>query len=200
MDVDVDDFGRRWTAAWGDCRPISYELRGCLADRWVRFHSLPGSQRYGESEEQYTEILRRHVTVIADLLQEDGEQDDAELLVVTASWSTGQARTAREAEVAELTHGARFWTSILTDDSEPEESTWTHLWASVSKLSDSHMPALFRLVADDVTGGIIVTSPTLQWLYAPYDGGADVIAASSEQRDRLRRRYAEWLSAHPSGL
>jgi hypothetical protein len=88
----------------------------------------------------------------------------------------------------------------LTDDSEPEEPAWTHLWVSGSRLSDPQLPALFRLVADDVTGGVIVTSPAMHWLYHPYDGGADVIAASSEHRDRLRHRYAEWLSAQPSGL
>jgi hypothetical protein len=60
VDAHVDDFGRRWASAWGDCKPISYQLRGCLADQWVRFHSLPESQRYAESEEQYTEILYRH--------------------------------------------------------------------------------------------------------------------------------------------
>jgi hypothetical protein len=88
----------------------------------------------------------------------------------------------------------------LTDDSEPEEPAWKHLWVSVSKLSEPHLPALFRLVADDVAGGVIVTSPAMYWLYDPYDGGADVIAASSEQRDGHRHRHAEWLSAQPSGL
>jgi hypothetical protein len=198
--VDVDDFGRRWASAWGDCRPISYELRGCLADRWVRFHSLPESQRYAESEEQYTEILDRHATVIADLLHEGGGHEGADLLVITASWSTGPIRTPRETAVAALTPGARFWTSVLSDDSEPEQPTWTHLWVSVSRLSDPHLPALFRLVADYLTAGVIITSPAMHWLYHPYDGGADVIAASSEQRDELRHRYGKWLSALRSGL
>ena len=66
----------------------------------VRFHSLPGSQRYAESEEQYTEILRRHATILADLLSEDGEPGDTDLLVVIASWSAVQLRTALEAAVA----------------------------------------------------------------------------------------------------
>jgi hypothetical protein len=67
VDVHVDDFGRHWASALGDCRPIGYELRSCLADRWFRFHSLPESQRNAESEERYTEILDWHATVIADL-------------------------------------------------------------------------------------------------------------------------------------
>jgi hypothetical protein len=141
VDVDVDDFGRLWALAWGNCRPIGHELRGCLAQRWVRFHSLPGSQRYAESEEQYTEILLRHSTILADLLPGDGEPGDMDLQVVTVSWSTEQQRTARDAEVAAQTPGARFWTSILTDDSDPGFPIWTHLWVSVSRLSDPHLQA-----------------------------------------------------------
>jgi hypothetical protein len=51
-----------------------------------------------------------------------------------------------------------------------------------------------------VTGGVIITTAEMGWLYAPYDGGADVIAASPDHRDRLRRAHADWLSAHRSGL
>jgi hypothetical protein len=200
VDVGVDDFGRLWASAWGNCRPIGHELRGCLAERWVRFHSLPGSQRYAESEEQHTEILHRHATILADLLRDDDEPGDTDLLVVSVSWSTEQPRAARDAEVAAETPGARLWTSILTDDSDPGFPIWTHLWVSVSRLSDPHLQALLRLVADDVTRGVILTSQAMHWLYSPYDGGADVIATSSGQRDRLRSRYAEWLSALPPGL
>jgi hypothetical protein len=199
VDVDVDDFGRLWASAWGDCRPVGHELRGCLSERWVRFHSLPGSQRYAESEEQYTEILHRHGTILTDLLREGGEPGDTDLLVVTASWSTEQQRTAHNPEVAAQTPGARFWTSILTDDSDPGFPNWTHLWVSVSRFSDPHLQTLLRLVADDVTRGVILTSQAMHWLYHPYDGGADIIATSSQQRDSLRDRYSEWLSALPSG-
>ncbi|WP_455550625.1 DUF3885 domain-containing protein [Actinomadura geliboluensis] len=34
----------------------------------------------------------------------------------------------------------------------------------------------------------------------PYDGGADVIAPTVQDRDALRRGHADWLSARPSGL
>jgi hypothetical protein len=47
---------------------------------------------------------------------------------------------------------------------------------------------------------VIIAPPDDDWLYHPYDGGADVIAASSDARDVLRTRFAAWLSSHPSGL
>lgn len=34
----------------------------------------------------------------------------------------------------------------------------------------------------------------------PYDGGADVILPDRLERDHLRNRHNDWLSAHPSGL
>jgi hypothetical protein len=49
-------------------------------------------------------------------------------------------------------------------------------------------------------GVIIITTADINWLYHPYDGGADVIAATVVQRDRLRREHREWLSAQPAGL
>ncbi|TQS31246.1 hypothetical protein FLW16_00640 [Microbispora sp. KK1-11] len=42
--------------------------------------------------------------------------------------------------------------------------------------------------------------PDLRWLYHPYDGGADVIAPTRTERDALKERHRDWLSAHPLGL
>jgi hypothetical protein len=83
--VDVAGFAARWAGAWGECRPIGDELRGCLRDRWVRFHSLPGSKRYAGNEDEYAELMRRHLTVLAELMSRDGAGGEGELVVVTAS-------------------------------------------------------------------------------------------------------------------
>jgi hypothetical protein len=121
-------------------------------------------------------------------------------VVVTASWSSTSEPEEREAEVSTVMPAATYWTSTLQDDSEPDEPTWLHLWVSATQLHSEDLTQLLRLVADYVTGGTIITTAQMDWLYAPYDGGADVIAATSEQRDNLRRRHPEWLSAHPNGL
>ena len=52
---------------------------------------------------------------------------------------------------------------------------------------------------DYVTDGVIITTAEMGWLYAPCDGGADVIA-SPGHREQLRRAHADRLSAHRSGL
>ncbi|MGW0757697.1 DUF3885 domain-containing protein [Streptomyces sp. NPDC002814] len=48
--------------------------------------------------------------------------------------------------------------------------------------------------------GILITDTCMQRIHHPYDGGADVFLATSEDRDRMRDRYGDWLSRHPSGL
>jgi hypothetical protein len=198
--VDTAGLTALWARAWGDCRPVSYELRSCLHDRWVRFHSLPGSKRYAGSEQEYAELMRRHLAVLAELMSHDGADHSRELVVVTASWSGGRRPAPRAAELAGALPAAAYWTSVLTGDSIPAEETWTHLWASAARLHGEELPRLLRLVADDVTGGVIITTAEMGWLYHPYDGGADVIAASPAHRDQLRRAHADWLSAHPAGL
>ena len=47
---------------------------------------------------------------------------------------------------------------------------------------------------------MIIAPPDLAWLYAPYDGGADVLLANTALRDDLRDRHRQWLSSDPAGL
>jgi hypothetical protein len=37
---------------------------GSNGDRWGRFHSLPGSKRYAESEVEYAIVLDRYNTIL----------------------------------------------------------------------------------------------------------------------------------------
>ena len=145
------------------------------------------------------ELIRRHLAVLAELLSLGGGDRSRELVVVTASWS-GPQRAPRAAELVAALPTATYWTSVLTDDSIPADEVWLHLWASASHLRGEELSRLLRLVADDVTRGVIITTAEMGWLHAPYDGGADIIAARPGHRDQFRRSHEDWLSAHPSGL
>lgn len=48
-------------------------------------------------------------------------------------------------------------------------------------------------VANDMTDGVILTDAACTWVFHPYDGGAVVIAAGAEDRDRLATAHADWL-------
>nr|WP_020658089.1 hypothetical protein [Amycolatopsis benzoatilytica] len=46
----------------------------------------------------------------------------------------------------------------------------------------------------------MIASLSFDRVYHPYDGGADVLVATAGERDELKRRHVDWLSAHPSGF
>src|SRR4051812_31653062 len=58
---------QRWTARWPEGPPVGWLLRGAVPERWVRFHSLPGSRRYAGSVAEEDEVLRRHLVVLKEL-------------------------------------------------------------------------------------------------------------------------------------
>ena len=195
--LELDALTRRWSDRWSDCRPIGHEVRGCARDRWVRFHSLPESKRYADTVDEYAEIMRRHLTVLNALLEAIGRRRG--VVVIVAAWSQRAEPAPLDRELAETFPRAAYWCSILRDLDGTDEY-WTHLYAGRSGLASDDLRGVLRLVADDVIADVIVSHDDLEWLYHPYDGGADVIASSVEQRNELRDRHSDWLSAHPRGL
>ncbi|HST81786.1 MAG TPA: hypothetical protein VLL08_08645 [Kineosporiaceae bacterium] len=189
----------RWKQQWPASRPVAHELRGTENGRWVRFHSLPEAKRYAEDEAEYQELLHRHATVISELnaLSATNSRD---LLIITCAWSPGPKPPLRTAPVVDASPGAIYWQSLLIDDDEDWGQNWMHLFVERTGLGEARLQLLLRIVADDVTEGVIITDPDLTWLYHPYDGGADVIAATPADRDRLRARHSDWLPSHSAGL
>ncbi|WP_019072833.1 DUF3885 domain-containing protein [Streptomyces hokutonensis] len=121
LDGDRDRLSALWRRQFPKGPPVAHELRAAYSDRWVRFHSLPGSKRYPETGDEYAVVLHRCNTV-------------------RAGTPAGATRDAPQ--------GTRRMTLAYDDDREV----------------------------------------------------ADVIAASPEERDRLRESHRDWLPRHPSGL
>ncbi|WP_239152534.1 DUF3885 domain-containing protein [Virgisporangium aurantiacum] len=192
--MDIARLSQLWEQRWPGCSKVPYLLRG-LTDRWVRFHTLPGSKRYPETEAEYNIILGRHHTVLTELVTAPA------VLVVTPAYSDQPTppRQGRSAEATAVQPGATYWTSACIDD-EPDSTSWIHFYVSETPWVAAGLDPLLRHVADDIIANVLITDVDLQWLYHPYDGGMDVILPTTAERDSLRRRHSEWLSAHPTGL
>jgi hypothetical protein len=177
-----------WRTRWGG-RPVAYELRRRHADRWVRFHSLPESKRYAATANEYETILDRHDRLLAELGADEG-------LYVIA----GYFEDADGAVMPDRRHpGAVSWLTIEPDDRSFFEIA-LRLYAGVTSHDRRTLDPLLRGVADDEISYVIIAPLDLRWLYHPYDGGADIIAPTAHDRDALKDRHADWLSAHPAGL
>lgn len=179
-----------WERTWPAADPLGYVLRVEYADQWVRFHSLPESKRYAENAAEYDEILRRHRTVLHEL---HGSDDFSTLHVIAADWGW---RDLSAGWSKRRLPGAWPWRSSAVDD-DPDAGR-NYFWAT-SGLSGQEIDALLPAAADD-QGRFVIGAPDLAWLCCPYDGGADVLLASSVERDALKARHADWLSTHPNGL
>ncbi|WP_052336746.1 DUF3885 domain-containing protein [Nocardioides alkalitolerans] len=196
-EIAPDDRWEWLTSAWADRypggRPVGYELRDRLRSRWVRFHSLPESKRYPESAAERAEVVRRHRDVLADLHAADGE-----LVVVLGSWSPRPRPRVRERPAFALEPTS--WRSFVHDRDAGGRDWWTHLFVALAPAAGAAIDDLLLLVADELDADVILTDSTLAWLYHPYDGGADVIAASVEERAALADRHASWVAPRVDGL
>lgn len=186
-----------WSRTFDDTSPLADGLRDLHATRWVRFHSLPDSKRYPESEAEYAILLHRHNSIVSELAPES-----ATLHLITTNWSAAPEPNGPVAAIAALGLSTEFWRSIRMHDlgDAAEYSSFWHLYASPITWHANSMDSVFRLAADDRITNLMMLDTASAWLVHPYDGGIDVILESSQERDGLARKYESWLSPREDGL
>jgi hypothetical protein len=187
----VEHLNAAWNARWPFSPPIPFLLRSLHPDRWVRFHSLPESKRYPETDAEYATLLLRHHAVLDELGAADA------CVVLSARFADDLTVPDDPESLATVQPGATHWRTFQNDDYfvVPAE-----LYASRIAYPSPEFDSFLRAAADDQLAHATIGPPDLRWLYHPYDGGADVIAESPFQRDQLRSKFAAWLSSHPAGL
>src|ERR1700712_4221009 len=150
-----------WSLHWGSAQPVSHQLKHELSDRWVRFHSLPGSKRYPESGPEWREVLARHRILIEDLRSSSRGQN---ILVVAQDYPKSD-RFHGWTEKA--LPGSWLWKTL--EPLEPGDDP-SYIRISTPFTSPNDLDALIRMIAADEgeVGSCIVTDDSLGWLYAPY--------------------------------
>ena len=190
----IEDLNKYWQSSYKDFVPEAHNLKHTYKDRWVRFHALPDSKRYPESTEEYAEILRRY----RKLLIETCGADET-LYVVIPEYSESKLPGKPEAEAAKLFKDTQYWISAPQHEEGDEDEFYWHLHADISSISNPSLEELFRLVADEVIGNVLLIDINNNVVMHPYDGGIDVIMANSMLRDDMKSKYKKWLSTHPEG-
>jgi hypothetical protein len=194
--MNVTDLNAYWTAHFADCPPVGSLLREAYHDRWFRIHTLPESKRYPETAEDYAEVLRRHNTILTDLLSLEQP-----IALLATGYSTTLDPMSPE-DINERYHPFDFVRSVAMheDDEDEEFHSYSHIWLHVHLWQPQSLDLLLTDVADNTVADVLLVDPQRDVLYHPYDGGADVILGIRAERDRWRAQYRAWLSQHPSGL
>ena len=190
------EFLEHWRRSYGETPLVGHVLRTRFPRRWMRIHSLPGSKRYAETEDERQEILRRQNTLCSEVI------GDGNACAIVFYDFGEEARLPEDVRAALRGLGPVFLAMVSASEvsGEPELDGEYPLLMAELAWRPGVIDAILLAVADDVLETPLLVGVERGCIVAPYDGGVDVIARSEELRDQLKARYASWLSRHPAGL
>jgi hypothetical protein len=175
-----------WNTALNGSTPIAYELKNEFTERWGRFHSLPEAKRYSDSELEYQVIFSRHNQLLSQLCSTDNT-----VYMIAPEYSCLSKPRELGDELEGIFDNPNYWQTIPLH--EPDENNrkgfyWHLYFEKINWLPDS-VDGLFRLVTDEKAFNVMIVSPSLGWIFHPYDGGADLILKSNQEMLRVKKNF-----------
>lgn len=178
-----------WTSQVCEFAPIGHVLRHHLCESWTRFHSLPESKRYAQTESEHEEILRRHLAVTSELFV------PGELIYMYRSRAWEQRLRGKSKHMLAGNQLREKMVRLPTGLSVRHGDDDCYC---VRALATSWVPACFgtltRQVADWDEAGVTLVSPASKNIYCPYDGGMDLFTYT-ESPGTLEAKFLPWMSS-----
>lgn len=193
-------FREAWARHYPDLEPVGYEMLAPGARQWVRFHSLPGSRRYPETDADWRTLLARQNRLAAEVLGEGRP-----CWLVQSRWEQDpdypDIALLRDSDpfAAISDYGLSPAIITLRDAGTEFENRWEACAGSVT-WATGRFDALLCQIADDRAAPTLWFSGETGAVFAPYDGGVDLFLPDPERVRDVTERHRDWLSGHPSGL
>ena len=193
----MSGFDENWYRLRAGLFPIGYLLRRDGATHWLRFHSLPASKRYAETQDEWQILLSRQNELAKKVLGEEP------CWLVQSHWVTPAGTT----DIADANDPFRATRELglpfsfqFKDPQEGEDGTPWNVHARLSEWTAGKFDDLLRDIADERAGPTLWMSSTSGAIFAPYDGGVDLFLPSESTVASLVSARPDWLSSHPAGL
>lgn len=193
MNEEIRSF---WDEHFPGCPPVGYLFKHKYPELWFRIHTLPESKRYPANRDEYQEIIRRHNTLCLDLFS----KSESIYLLLTQSSITKKAISPKYINRKQFSVYHMISLSMQDIDPDNDPGFFYHIWSFYFHWEPGFLDGLFKKVADDEIYNLILVDTHSHHLYYPYDGGADILLASSAERDSYKIKYRTWLSAREDGL
>lgn len=171
--------------------PAGFCLRKFLPDHWARFHSLPESKRYAESEAERSMLLDRANTLLGDILGED------EVCWLIVCRRRGCPIVPGDRSLDNFDFETSFtWSE--TEGFDPLEDMTAS--AAECQWNSGQFNELIKRAADFEEPIVLWISQSTRSVFAPYDGGFDLIIPDRRKIMALKAHYADWLPKTAAGL
>jgi hypothetical protein len=181
MEHEFFDF---WRERFPNTPPISSAVRDNHLDRWVRRQALPASKRHADTPEDVAEVLYR-ANAIGDALFR--QQPDCWL--VKASYTA-----TLNPKLGSL------WLEYAFDlDPSEAEGAKVGVYAMRTRWTTGAFNHVLREIADADIYSLMWVGTATGVVFAPYDGGFDLIFPTANGASMFEAFRPEWRSTQPSG-
>lgn len=196
--MTIFNFQEYWRTNFPECSPVSYLFKDLLKERWFRIHNLPESKRYAENDAERNEILKKQRLVLENIIGE-GE----ECFFVCGCYNESPFRVYKDT----FPKFAKFFTEEIepisgktfTTESEKENYIFRAAYGT-QVLRISALDEIILAIADWHIAHFFIVNPQLNRIFAPYDGGVDLVLENTSKRDEYKFIFKDWLSKNPQGL
>ncbi|MDV4166886.1 hypothetical protein [Rhodovulum sp. FJ3] len=188
--VEQNEFSKAWRRSFGMSPPLGYVLRYDYFQNWTRFHSLPNSKRLAKSDEEFGILLERANTLAAECFEKQ-----------TPIWiATGRLSeiALNDDDLPIRMNMSKVMDWIDEDEAPAYQQEWS-FFASRAEWTRSSLDWLFREIAEDRERAVLF-SEDAQTVFAPYDGGFDIISLQPGKITQLENTYSSWMSSRPDQL
>jgi hypothetical protein len=193
----MNDFRRLWSLFHEGQLPVGYRLTFGGAANWLRFHSLPDSKRYADSDHERRVILDRQNLLAEEVLGSE------RCWLVQTHWVTPEGvndvADVKDPFAATRKFNLEFAFEFADNDDNEHAVRW-RVHAGPVRWADGAFDDLLLDIADERSAPTIWMSESTGAVFAPYDGGIDLFLANSTQINVLKAKHHDWLSSHPEGL
>lgn len=173
---------------FGATPPLGYCLREAHHARWLRLHSLPESKRYADDDTERAEVRHRAWAAASEVLPTGGA-----VWLVSCLFGQGPRQLRlTEAPALVFERAGRYQHESLEEPcvAYVAQTSWPHV--DFDRLVDA--------IAEDAMRAVWFSSVTGE-VFAPYDGGIDLIVETTERAESLRRLFPPgWFSRRTDGL
>ena len=181
-----ETFEQLWRRHFPSTPPVSHAVRDCHLARWVRRHALPESKRYADTPEERAEILRRANVIAGELFRAN-----------PACWLT-HALYYEEARHDPEIEGLQF-AFVDADPTADEGGEKVAVYAKRVEWRSGAFDHFFGRIADDELSSVLWVSVETGAIFAPYDGGFDLILPTAREAEEFNLRWLDWRSDFPGG-